>query len=177
MTDMSKFAVLLHGGDWQKYKADIVNSVLGNEAVDLFELNSLMGFPAEPKHYPCLVASLIVMLDGSDNDSGKYQVNCCYVYPEEAQKLLAACPTKKKRGQKPKVFADAATGVADVDSTVATQLSAAFLALVSELESIGAIKQKKLLGEVKRLYKLLDGRDNSDFLLLLSETLEDRDAT
>ena len=135
-----------------------------------------MGFPADPKHYPCLVAALIVMLDGSDNDAGKYQVNCCYVYPEDAQKLLDVASPKKKATKKPKVFADAATGPMEADNSTLTQLSAVLLALVSELESLGAIKQKRLLSEIKRLYKSLDGRDVSDFLPLLSETLEGRNA-
>lgn len=175
MTDTNKLAVLLHAGDWQRYKADIISSVFGDESPDLFEINSFMGFPADPKHYPCLVASLIVMLDGSDNDSGKYQVNCCYVYPEDAQSLLAVAFPKKKGGQKPKVFADAATGVAEDDNNSVMQLSAALLALISELESLGAIKQKRLLSEVERLYKSFDGRDSIDFLSMLSETLEGRD--
>lgn len=175
MTDVSKFAVILSEGDWQKYKTDIVSSVLGGEAPDLFELDSLMNFPSGPKHYPCLAASLIVMLDGSDSDSGKYQVNCCYVYPEDAKNLLALASPKKKTEKAPKVFADAATGALDVDSLAITQLSATLIALISELESLGAIKQKKLLSEVKRLYKTLDGQV-SDFLSLLSESLEDPNA-
>lgn len=176
MTDTSKFAILLNAGDWQKYKTDLVSSVLGGEAPDLFELNSFMGFPSDPKRYPCLVASLIVMLDGSASDEGKYQVNCCYVYPDDAKKLLDAATAKKKTISKPKVFAEAVAGPVDADAVTVTQLSAVLLALVSELESLGAIKQKRLLNEVKRLYKSFDGRDVSDFLSLLSETLEDRNA-
>lgn len=176
MTDTNKFAVLTNAGDWQQYRTNIVTSVLGGEGPDLFELDSVMNFPAAPQHYPCLVASLIVMLEGVEYDSGKYQVNCCYVYPEDAQKLLEVATPKKKAAKKPKVFADAATSAGEVDSQHGLQLSAVLLALIVELESLGAIKPKRLLSEVKKLHKSLDGREVHDFLFLLSETLEGRNA-
>lgn len=172
MHSLSDFVLLTTEGDWQRYKNEIARKVTGHvEENNLFNAPSNFNFPQMPDSFPCLSAALIVEEPPDDDSVKSYQVNCCYVYQDDAESLL-------KLGKPIKAPVALLSGPEIVSPPIKQkstvhQLFSIVVALTKELEGIGAVKKKRLLQAMKKEYENIDF-ESSDFISLFSSQFDSK---
>jgi len=151
MSDKLKQLYLLHDpASWTQYQREVSTSlsVAGKPGT--------VAFAAEPNHFPCLAAAITRPADPTKaNDFCEYVVNCCFVYPQDAARLVNA-----KEQMEDSILNESLGSLADpVDYNMAakqpddedygpTQTGVLLLALVNEMDAVGALDREKLLKEV-----------------------------
>jgi hypothetical protein len=142
---------------WNQYKEELTMELEQSSP----GTNVAIDFPSEPKQYPCLVAATLPPGDPTQERSVVFpRIICCYVYPKDAQRLLqekekaeTSChpivelmPAEKEKAspETPEQLdetKDQAIGAEYKPS----QMSTLLLALISELQAIGALKKDKFI--------------------------------
>lgn len=170
MDKLSDFALLRTDGDWQCYKNEIVRNVSGGlEENNLFNSPSNFKFPSGPDSFPCLVASLIIAEgSGGVEEISVYKVNCCYVYPEDAENLMKFVTIPKPLNQETETKASTQVSIRSQDRM--KHLLALIIGVTLELEDIGALKKEKLLESIRNAYQGLPD-DCDDFLVTFTSTI------
>jgi len=149
MSDKLKQLYLLHDqSSWVQYQREVATSLaVGQDP-------GVVAFAAEPSQFPCLAASVMRPADPTPaNDFCKYMVNCCFVYPQDAALLVDA------KGQMEDSILSGSVGslqpvssYEEYDELQAeygpTQTGVLLLALVNEMDAVGALSRDKLLAEV-----------------------------
>lgn len=113
-----------------------------------------VSFAEEPRKFPCLVASIVRPADSSQaSDFCKYTVNCCFVYPQDAVCLLDAAEQAEGitfSSDNGVTRPDSATGRSEAEPAEysPTQTGVLLLALVNEMDAVGALNRDKLLSAV-----------------------------
>ena len=177
---LGTFAVIYSKPNWDQYKHETSTQLIG-EHVNLTSGN--VSFPKEPDNFPCLVASMLTPVDPTKaNAFCHFRVNCCFVYPGDAKRLLDA----QSQLDHSIVFdePDESTYPEDYDDEggyLPTQTGVLLLALVNELEAVGAVKREKLLKEVAVVEEwLINNQEDNMGELSLESVLErmwrDKDA-
>jgi hypothetical protein len=152
MSDKLKQLYLLHDtASWTQYQREVSTSLAASGP-------GTVAFVAEPSHFPCLAASVMRPADPTPaNDFCQYLVNCCFVYPQDAARLVDA-----KEQLDDSILTGALGSLVEpdpVDYNEAaiqedeeqygpTQTGVLLLALVNEMDAVGALDRKKLLREV-----------------------------
>jgi hypothetical protein len=187
---LGQFAVIHSKINWDQYRHEMVSHLA--EGKHGLTHAGAVSFPNEPTAFPCLVASMLTPEDPTRaNNFCHYRINCCYVYPQDAQRLIDAQAQLDHS-----IVADEPDSYATLGSLetipeyiedhnkgdyVPTQTGALLLALVNELEAIGALKRDKLLAEVKRVEQWLidnqaDNLEDSSLSSVLQRMWRDKDA-
>lgn len=183
---LGSFAVIYSKVNWDQYKHEMASHLTEGKP----PLSSLgaVSFPGDPTEYPCLVASMVIEEDPTKaNNFCECRVSCCFVYPSDAQRLMDA-----QSQLDASIIVDEADEYGletlsehhpedDYDEYAPTQTGVLLLALVNELEDIGALKQERLLKEVKRVEQWLidnqpDNIEDASLSAVLERMWRDKDA-
>ena len=164
---LNGFALLASRADWENYQA-VIASQLTQDRPDLQGSGSV-SFPSEPDSYPCLVASIGTASDPTKaNNFTGFKINCCYVYVSDAQQLLAARTgldhslIPEAEEQFPLLMAQPEDHEEEESEYAPTHTAVLLLALVNEMEAVGALKRSKLIHEISRTEKwLLDNQESN----------------
>lgn len=148
-TDLSSFCVIPNAEHWDAYKDQVANRF----KCQTFEL----GFPPQPKSYPCLVASQVRV---AADEKHQYRIECCFVYEDDAKLLLSSSVNRWEEheravdkmlaeppwtaGMERPEFADD-----ELVPTIEPDLSILVLAMLKELVGVGAIKTDRLFNELQ----------------------------
>lgn len=144
MTDkLNRLHLLRDHSGWVQYQQEVATGLTDSQCA------GGVSFTSEPSRFPCLAAAVIRATEpAAVNDFRQYTVNCCFVYPDDAARLLVA--TEKTADPIP---VDPLLPVCDRQPPAAaeyvpTQMGVLLLALVNEMNAIGALHRDKLLAEV-----------------------------
>lgn len=180
MNEFKDFAIFRDKADWQSYKSLLSKELVGESVINN---EDVIHFPKPPKEYPCLAASIVVM--GSNDlepNKNRYKVNCCYVYRNDANKLLDVYAELNTESEVEPELAVASSAIqlgGELESALGNLKSAAeyvesSMALVAilakELDSIGAAKLDKVLPEAKKLLETIKNDSSFDVLNYLTGT-------
>lgn len=182
---LSQFAVIYDKTNWDQYKHEMV-SQLADEKPQLSHAGAV-SFPADPREFPCLVASMLI--DENPTKANNFchcRISCCYVYPKDAQRLMdaqsqldASILVDEEEETYPLLEATPPPQVEE--EYVPTQTGVLLLALVNELEAVGALKRDKLLREVRDVEQWLidnqaDNVEDASLSAVLQRMWRDKDA-
>jgi hypothetical protein len=185
---LGSFAVIYSKVSWDQYRHEMASPLTAGPPG--LSSPGAVSFPAEPKSFPCLVASMLTPEDPTKaNNFCHYRINCCYVYPQDAQRLIAA-EAQLDHSLVVDEFEDyMAVGplaaARDYDEDAGDygppQTTVLLLALANELEAVGALKRDNLLAEVKRVTKWLidnqsDNLEDASPPAVLQRMWSDKDA-
>lgn len=184
---IGQFVVIYNYDNWMQYKNEMSSQLLKEHGNC-----STVEFPADPKSYPCLVASMLTPIEPTvANRFCYFHVNCCFVYVADAVRLVEV---KAKLDPSSTVVVDTydKLHVQEEDTKFSmlpreevyapTQTAVLLLALVVEMEAIGALKHDKLLEQLEYVEKwLLDNQEHNlaNYALssVLSRLWEDKNAS
>lgn len=151
MSDKLKQLYLLHDmASWAQYQREVSSSLpTGGKS-------GAVAFVAEPSQFPCLAAAITRPADPTKaNDFCQYLVNCCFVYPQDAARLVDA-----KEQLDDSILGDSlgtlgdpvnyneAAVQQDDEQYGPTQTGVLLLALTNEMDAVGALDREKLLKEI-----------------------------
>jgi hypothetical protein len=187
---IGQFAVIYSKINWDQYCREMVSQLTGGKQ-GLTHAGAV-SFPDEPTSFPCLVASMLTPDDPTKaNKFCHYRINCCYVYPQDAQRLIDAqaqldhsiVVTEPANYETVGSLDPVPKPTADLNECdyAPTQTGVLLLALVNELEAVGALKRDKLLAELKRVEQWLidnqaDNLENASLAAVLQRMWRDKDA-
>ena len=178
---LGSFAVIYSKVNWDQYKHE-----MSTHLTDLSGPGTV-SFPVEPNKFPCLVASMLTPVDPTKaNQFCHYRINCCFVYDTDAQRLLDARAqldhsiVYDEDEHLPHYHEDHEDPDYDGEY-LPTQTGVLLLALVNELEAVGAIKRDKLLEEVAVVEEWLvnnqtDNIEDASLESVLKRMWKDKDA-
>lgn len=146
---LGTFCTIFNASNWTQYQAEVREMLLPSQELGKVE------FPADPKGYPCLVASNHKPVDATKaNQFTYFSVECCFVYLNDAHRLMDAAASvsdsiivedeeggeglflSRERDE----LRDASLGSpADADLTILV------LGMLKELHDIGALKFDRLI--------------------------------
>lgn len=158
MTDnkFNTFCTLLNSANWLQYQ-DEAGEFLSNSKVA-----DRIAFPVGPKSYPCLVATTYSSAEANeDSQFTRYRANCCFVYLNDAQRLLQAAASVNEsvivededENEFVSSWQNAVTGVSNPGDA---ELTVLVLGMLKELQEIGAIDFERLMSTVPGVSSKLD---------------------
>ena len=165
MNKLSSFAVVHNHQDWLQYKHEVTNHLLQTNSPS----KGAVEFPVDPENFPLLVSSMAHLTDpATKNTLCCFKVSCCYVYQQDADRLLDAVSSTTGS-----VVVDEVPNEEshiehheheepDQEDYAPTQTGVLMLALVLEMEAIGALKREKLLAKVQDVTKWLTDNQASN---------------
>lgn len=165
MNKFGQLVVLQNRPQWQQYQEELKSEFFQ----DRLDKSMNLTFPAEPKTYPCLAASLATVNDVTRIGAlAQATVSCCFVYPKDAERLQDVV-RQSRTDWNPAV--DALLNEEDFDALEddfgPSDLGTLVLALVMELRELGAVKLDRLTGTMEKVRDWLE--DN------MEENLEEED--
>ena len=178
-TELGQFAVLSNEKGWDEYRDGIAKSLTGGAHPD--EPVSTISFPEGPEFFPCLVSSMDTPSEpATDNGFCSHVIRCCFVYVEDAQKLVAVNAYMDTR-LTDNLCGEPEEQVSDSDKYAPTHTAVLLLALVNELEAIGALKRDRLLTELDNVGAWLtenqsENLEEDSLSGVLQRMWEDKDA-
>lgn len=189
MSKLGQLALLQTRDHWKRYKEELAIELAKQKASTSVALE----FPSDPKKYPCLVAATLPPGDPTQEGAVLFpRVLCCYVYPDDAQRLIDVAK-KAETVCQPVVElipddepADEPTPENEISEPAKSvkykpsQVGTLVLALVTELHAIGALKKENLIKAVLRVEKWLatNYSHNADKSLvsIIEKLWDDQDA-
>lgn len=159
---LGTFCTIFNASNWNQYQAEVNELLLTSSSPD----EARVDFPASPKSYPCLVAATPKVSDPTKaNDFSYFRVECCFVYLNDAHRLLDAAASvsdsiivEDEGGLPPGVeeFMGSPLEAAAAGSPEEADLTILVLGMLKELDAIGAIKFDRLMGELPEVQKALE---------------------
>ena len=176
MSNFNKLAVLQSLENWKQYKQDLALELTKEKSAYAAGLE----FPKDPKKYPCLVAALSPSFNLVDSNILTFpRITCCFVYPEDAARLLDVVQANDPNFRP---IVDGAS-LPDSDEKEITLMSSAgnpdkaqeleyeykpshvgilVLSLIMEMQAIGALKPEKFVQMVNKIERwLVDNLDEN----------------
>jgi hypothetical protein len=143
MTDkLNRLHLLRNHSSWVQYQQEVATGLVASQDA------GSVSFTSEPNRFPCLTAAVIQATEPTvANNFKQYAVNCCFVYPDDATRLLVAAekPTDLTPVDQ---LSSACSRQSESSEYVPTQMGVLLLALVNEMDAVGALHRDKLLAEV-----------------------------
>lgn len=179
---LGTFCTLFNADSWKQYQAEVQEMLLSANSTS----ESKVAFPTAPKGYPCLVAASYKPADATKaNEFTYFRVECCFVYLNDAHRLLDAAASVDDSI----IVEDEVSGIAGLlhpdgprgnavnfdavpgASPAEADLTILVFAMLKELHGIGAIKFERLQEELPRVQSALEayGSAQSDKPVDLSE--------
>ena len=188
------FCTLFNADNWEQYKSEITASLLIETPQE-----ATVEFGGPPTSYPCLVAAISQPREPDKaNNFCYYKMPCCFVYPEDAQRLLDAAvsvsdsiivededgPTphdfdemyaeweedhhRNKGKGRPKLTEGGLPRVLQVVEPLMMEddeadLTVLVLAMLKELEGLGAIKIDRLLDQLEPVQTALHDHASKEY--------------
>ena len=178
------FCTLFNADNWEQYKSEITASLLIETPQE-----ATVEFGGPPTSYPCLVAAISQPREPDKaNNFCYYKLPCCFVYPADAQRLLDAAVSvsdsiivEDEDGPTPQDFDEmyaeelpkllAEGGLPRVLQVVEplmmeddeADLTVLVLAMLKELEGLGAIKIDRLLDQLEPVQTALHDHASKEY--------------
>lgn len=166
---LGTFCTIFNASNWTQYQAEVREMLLPSQELGKVE------FPADPKGYPCLVASNHKPVDATKaNQFTYFSVECCFVYLNDAHRLMDAAASvddsiivedlndsrdfgfpRGVQGRRKSDFLgeddfDESAGQSESDLTILV------LGMLKELHDIGALKFDRLIATLPSVQSALE---------------------
>jgi len=152
MSKIGKLAVIANKMQWLKYQDELKVELAKKQNTTATALD----FPENPKKYPCLAATTFAkpgpIYHGELSTS---HIVCCFIYVEDAEALLKNYETTKDSIEIQPKSKEIKTKPKTTGTPVPLSILVVLLAVVSELKSIGAIKQERLTEAMDKINEWL----------------------